>query len=521
MATFSSRKSQGPSKDAIMKYMEKKKAEQEVEKEKRFKDLLNPYRALKKDKEPDEDFLKAQKKRERLLKKKEKLIAEKVAQETARREAELERRRREDDDRRKAELREKERLKQERLRKIASVGHGKPKDRKMKEYLEKIRLAKEADRKKQIEEERKEEEKRKAEERALRKILLDEALEKRRASLGISTSSNSHNNNSKLRPNNNKSRPSVTSTAPQNPRSRVDEYSPTRPGIISKTSSVNKKPVEEYVPTKVSNKNGSGRESLRPDRQPSGYRPSKVVCHDQPPSRKLNAPRKDQSVFKNSNGCSSSNGIKKVLNSSEKQPSGVYDGSDDELDSGIEKEREKIRRLEEELKKAKEIERRKLEAKEQARAKARVQAPPSTKIPPPIPSRSGNRPIPTNRIIPIGLSYRRNANRRKYEDYDDDEEEDEDMKDFIDDGDGYDDSKETISECIKEIFGYDKKKYAYMDDDDIEESSFAQQMKEERASARAGYLEDLEDVRKEKEERARKERLKKTMKIIDSSEEED
>lgn len=45
-----------------------------------------------------------------------------------------------------------------------------------------------------------------------------------------------------------------------------------------------------------------------------------------------------------------------------------------------------------------------------------------------------------------------------------------------------------------------------MDDEDdaAMESNFAQQLKEEYVSTKIGYMEDLEDIRKENEEKARK-----------------
>lgn len=67
-----------------------------------------------------------------------------------------------------------------------------------------------------------------------------------------------------------------------------------------------------------------------------------------------------------------------------------------------------------------------------------------------------------------------------------DEEEDSDLNDFIDDEP--DDDKEDISKYISEIFGYDKNKYKYTDneDDTAMESNFAQQLKEEYISTKIG-----------------------------------
>ncbi|XP_069168845.1 protein SPT2 homolog [Procambarus clarkii] len=84
---------------------------------------------------------------------------------------------------------------------------------------------------------------------------------------------------------------------------------------------------------------------------------------------------------------------------------------------------------------------------------------------------------------------------------DSEEEEDSDMDDFIDDGDqGIDFSRE-----IRNLFGYDKRKYRdEVDDCGDMEASFSQVQKEERISAKIGLKEDLEDIRREEEERKRK-----------------
>lgn len=76
------------------------------------------------------------------------------------------------------------------------------------------------------------------------------------------------------------------------------------------------------------------------------------------------------------------------------------------------------------------------------------------------------------------------GNKRRILDDDDEDEYDSEMDDFIDDGpeEGAD-----YSRYISEIFGYDKSKYRYMDDDvDNMESTFAQQMKEEIFSTKMG-----------------------------------
>ncbi|KAJ2950457.1 hypothetical protein O0L34_g8700 [Tuta absoluta] len=76
-----------------------------------------------------------------------------------------------------------------------------------------------------------------------------------------------------------------------------------------------------------------------------------------------------------------------------------------------------------------------------------------------------------------------------------DEEYDSEMDDFIDDGD----DELDVSSHIKEIFGYDKSKYRYMDDDDDPnmESNFVQVQREEYISKKHGIMEDLEDMRLE------------------------
>ncbi|KAK4886568.1 hypothetical protein RN001_002839 [Aquatica leii] len=95
---------------------------------------------------------------------------------------------------------------------------------------------------------------------------------------------------------------------------------------------------------------------------------------------------------------------------------------------------------------------------------------------------------------------------------DDDDEYDSEMDDFIDDG-----PEETndYSRYIKDIFGYDKHKYRCMDDDDVDnmESSFAQQMREDVRSTKLGIMEDLEDIKREKEEKKRKAMVMKRRKL--------
>lgn len=60
------------------------------------------------------------------------------------------------------------------------------------------------------------------------------------------------------------------------------------------------------------------------------------------------------------------------------------------------------------------------------------------------------------------------------------------MDDFIDDGD----CNEDISSHIRDIFGYDKRRYRDLDEDDAQmESSFAQVQREEFISKKLGKYE--------------------------------
>ncbi|XP_030380951.1 protein SPT2 homolog isoform X2 [Scaptodrosophila lebanonensis] len=97
--------------------------------------------------------------------------------------------------------------------------------------------------------------------------------------------------------------------------------------------------------------------------------------------------------------------------------------------------------------------------------------------------------------------------------YDDDEDEyDSELDDFIDDGD----CEEDISSHIRDIFGYDKRRYRDQDFDDREmESSFAQMQREEFISKKLGLQEDLEDMRMEAEHKKRKIAHKRTRRISD------
>ncbi|CAL8079342.1 unnamed protein product [Orchesella dallaii] len=82
---------------------------------------------------------------------------------------------------------------------------------------------------------------------------------------------------------------------------------------------------------------------------------------------------------------------------------------------------------------------------------------------------------------------------------DSDEEYDSEMDDFIDDSEL---DPGNISAIIGQMFNYDRRKYAYEEsDDECMESSVAQQMREEQRSLRIGIQEDLEDIRREEEEK--------------------
>lgn len=109
----------------------------------------------------------------------------------------------------------------------------------------------------------------------------------------------------------------------------------------------------------------------------------------------------------------------------------------------------------------------------------------------------GHRPMmrpPAHSMPPINISYKRRI---------DDEEYDSEMDDFIDD-EG--EAQEEISKHIREIFGYDRRKYKDESDYALKymESSFREQQKEEARSLRLGILEDQEELKKEEEELKRK-----------------
>ncbi|NXT01236.1 SPT2 protein, partial [Jacana jacana] len=91
---------------------------------------------------------------------------------------------------------------------------------------------------------------------------------------------------------------------------------------------------------------------------------------------------------------------------------------------------------------------------------------------------------------------------------DDDDEYDSEMDDFIED-EG--EPQEEISKHIREIFGYDRKRYKDESDYALRymESSWREQQKEEARSLRLGVQEDLEELRREEEELKRKRQSKK------------
>ncbi|ALC48641.1 CG5815 [Drosophila busckii] len=96
--------------------------------------------------------------------------------------------------------------------------------------------------------------------------------------------------------------------------------------------------------------------------------------------------------------------------------------------------------------------------------------------------------------------------------YDDDSEYDSELDDFIDDGD----CEEDISSHIRDIFGYDKRRYRDLDEDDKQmESSFAQVQREEFISKKIGFQEDLEDMRMEAMHKKRKMAKKRTKPLAD------
>lgn len=104
-----------------------------------------------------------------------------------------------------------------------------------------------------------------------------------------------------------------------------------------------------------------------------------------------------------------------------------------------------------------------------------------------------NRP-PAPMLPPITSAYKRK--------YDDEDEYDSEMDDFIDDEE---EDQDEISKHIKEIFGYDRKRYKDESDYALKfmESSWKDMQKEEAQSLRLAVQEDLEEERKEEEEQKR------------------
>ncbi|XP_037258139.1 protein SPT2 homolog isoform X1 [Falco biarmicus] len=115
----------------------------------------------------------------------------------------------------------------------------------------------------------------------------------------------------------------------------------------------------------------------------------------------------------------------------------------------------------------------------------------------------GHRPA----FHPQGLGRPPINYKRQIED-DDDDEYDSEMDDFIED-EG--EPQEEISKHIREIFGYDRKRYKDESDYALRymESSWREQQKEEARSLRLGVQEDLEELRREEEELKRKRQSKK------------
>ncbi|KAM6322032.1 protein SPT2 homolog isoform 2-T2 [Podargus strigoides] len=114
----------------------------------------------------------------------------------------------------------------------------------------------------------------------------------------------------------------------------------------------------------------------------------------------------------------------------------------------------------------------------------------------------GHRPM----FHPQGLGRPPISYKRQIED--DDDEYDSEMDDFIED-EG--EPQEEISKHIREIFGYDRKRYKDESDYALRymESSWREQQKEEARSLRLGVQEDLEELRREEEELKRKRQSKK------------
>ncbi|XP_055990432.1 protein SPT2 homolog [Sorex fumeus] len=116
------------------------------------------------------------------------------------------------------------------------------------------------------------------------------------------------------------------------------------------------------------------------------------------------------------------------------------------------------------------------------------------------PSLAGYRSAQGPQRLPFPSGYRR---QRDYEEDEEEEEYDSEMEDFIED-EG--EPQEDISKHIREIFGYDRKKYKDESDYALRymESSWKEQQKEEAKSLRLGMQEDLEEMRREEEEMKRR-----------------
>ncbi|NWZ66777.1 SPT2 protein, partial [Acrocephalus arundinaceus] len=123
---------------------------------------------------------------------------------------------------------------------------------------------------------------------------------------------------------------------------------------------------------------------------------------------------------------------------------------------------------------------------------------------------NGMKPFPGRRPVlhPRGLGKPPVSYKRQIEDDDDDDDYDSEMDDFIED-EG--ESQEEISKHIREIFGYDRKRYKDESDYALRymESSWREQQKEEARSLRLGVQEDLEELRREEEQLKRKRQSKK------------
>ncbi|NWW99911.1 SPT2 protein, partial [Caloenas nicobarica] len=108
---------------------------------------------------------------------------------------------------------------------------------------------------------------------------------------------------------------------------------------------------------------------------------------------------------------------------------------------------------------------------------------------------NGMRSLQGHRSVlhPQGLGRPPISYKRQIED--DDDEYDSEMDDFIED-EG--ESQEEISKHIREIFGYDRKRYKDESDYALRymESSWREQQKEEARSLRLGVQEDLEEMRR-------------------------